>query len=172
MVETDLPHLRKDVLGTYVVISNGYNARYFDDNDNGGLNDRFFEQEVFSYDSTHQEYDLVDTMGDQLRFNDFTVTPTAKQGTFKGFLDPYGNATNVTSYTGAGLPAEVQRSSTIGGTTVTESYLYTYNASNQITSAVLRRQSTGGSWTTIRQTVYTYYTNTSNHGLAGDLKAA
>ncbi len=176
MVETDLPHLREDVTPvngpTIIVISNGLNARYFDDNGLGGYTDRFFLQETLSYSSTNKEFVLTDTMGDQLRFNDFTVTPTGKQGIFKSFTDPYGNVTSVTSYTSAGKPQEVQRSSTVGTTTIVESFSYTYNASNQITSAVERRQVNGGAWSTVRQVQYTYYTNTSNYGLAGDLQLA
>jgi RHS repeat-associated protein len=176
MVVTDLPHLRQ-VTGTfgnnYIAISNGFNARTYSDNGAGGYNDQFFIQDTFTANTTNQEFVLTDTMGDQFRFNDFTVTPSAKQGTFKSYTDPYGNVTSVVSTTSAGLPQEVQRSSTIGGTTVVESYLYSYNASNLMTSAVFRRgSSTTGPWTTVRQVVYSYYSATSNYGNAGDLMTA
>jgi hypothetical protein len=75
----------------------------------------------------------------------------------ESLTDPAGNTTSVTSWTGD-KPAEVQRTNTTNGTTVTESYLYTYTGS-LITNAMLRRQVNGGSWTTVRQTANTYDAN-------------
>jgi oligoribonuclease (3'-5' exoribonuclease) len=43
--------------------------------------------------------------------------------------DEFGNVTSVTSHTASGLIQEVQSSNTVGSTTVTESYLYTYISS-------------------------------------------
>jgi RHS repeat-associated protein len=167
----NLPHLRRDNSNqTYLVISNGYNARPFDVL-GSNFTDRYFLQDSFVYNSANHEYVLTDTMGDQVRFNDYTVTPTAEEGTFKSFTDPYGNVVSVVSYT-SGLPGEVQRSSTVGSTTITESYLYSYNASNLMTSAVLRRQINGGAWSTVRQTAYTYYASGANYGNVGDLEFA
>ncbi|HEV3447740.1 MAG TPA: hypothetical protein VG099_24100 [Gemmataceae bacterium] len=54
---------------------------------------------------------------------------TAQQGTFKPLTDEFGNVTSVTSHTASGLIQEVQSSNTVGSTTVTESYLYTYISS-------------------------------------------
>jgi hypothetical protein len=107
MVETDLPTLR-DIPqdgqpDTYAAVTNGYNARYFDST-GGPYGERFFGQDVLTVNTAAKEILITDTLGDQLRFNDFTVTPTGKQGTFKSFTDPYGNVTSVVSYTSAGKP--------------------------------------------------------------------
>jgi hypothetical protein len=69
----------------------------------------------------------------------------------------------VTSWTGDGKVAEMQR--TDSGLGVTESYLYTYLAApdpNAGLSAtiILRRQVNHGSWTTVRQVAYDYYDGT------------
>jgi hypothetical protein len=55
-------------------------------------------------------------------------------------------------------PRLKSRSNTTNGTTVTESYLYTYTGS-LITNVTLRRQTNGGAWTTIRQVALTYDAN-------------
>ena len=70
----------------------------------------------------------------------------------------------------------MQRSNTTGSTTTTESYLYTYVSSGVntglIANVTLRRQINGGSWSTVRQVVYTYYDGSQAHGNAGDLEMA
>jgi hypothetical protein len=91
-------------------------------------------------------------------------------------VDPAGNTISVTSWTTDGKPAEVQRSTTVNGTTTTESYLFTYISSGGnaglLQNETLRRQVNGGSWTTVRQAVYTYYNGTESYGNLGDLKLA
>jgi hypothetical protein len=90
--------------------------------------------------------------------------------------DPNGNTISVTSYT-SGQVGEVQRSTTVGGTTYTESYLYSYLSSpdpnaGKVSSVVERRKFGSGSWTTVRQVQYAYYGSSESHGNKGDLKTA
>jgi RHS repeat-associated protein len=177
MVVTQLPHLRQDTGGTLALISNGTTIRYFDPNGSGGFTERYYGLDTLVPDAGNHQYILIDTLGDQVRFSDFTTTYTAaQQGTFAQYQDPNGNTASVTSYTG-GKPAEIQRALGGGLSPVTESYQYSYVASGTnaglMSGAVLRRQSgMGGSWTTVRQVAYTYYNGTESYGDAGDLKLA
>src|SRR5206468_8951341 len=104
------------------------------------------------------EYVFTDTTGDQMHFSDFSSSiPTNQKGQLKSWVDPDGNTTSVVSRTSDGKPTEVQRTVTVGGTTTTESLLYSYNGSNLLPSVVLRRQPNGASWCTILYDAYTYY---------------
>jgi len=100
--------------------------------------------------------------------------PAAQKGQAKSITDPQGNVTTVTSVNGDGKPLDVQRTSTTGGTTTTESYLYAYIASGtnagKIESVTLRRQIGAGSWTTVRKSEYEYFGTGSSNGTSGDVK--
>jgi hypothetical protein len=103
--------------------------------------------------------------------------PAGERGLFKSFTDPDGNVASVTSYTTAGQVGEVQRSTTVTGTTYTEIYLYNYLTSpdpnaGKISSVVLRSKVGTGSWNTSRQVQYAYYGSSESHGNLGDLKTA
>src|SRR5262249_55432556 len=63
------------------------------------------------------------TKRDKIIFGDFS---NAHPGLLVSFTDPDGNVTAVTSYTSSTQIGEVQRSSTVGSTTITESYVYSY----------------------------------------------
>jgi hypothetical protein len=176
-VDSQLPSLSKDSNGTIAVLSNGTIARLFDADGSGGYTSRYFLQESLSYNSSTDELTLTDTTADQLRFTGFGSTWLANQkGRLESFTDPGGNVTSVTSWTSDGKAAEVQRTNTVGSTTVTESYLYTYLSSGVnaglLSNITLRRKINSGSWTTVRQVDYTYYDGTQSYGNAGDLMKA
>ncbi len=126
IVDTYLPTLIKGTNGTsFAVVSNGNNARFFDGT--SSFTEHEFLLDTLTYNSTNHEYLFTDTAGDQIRFDDFTTGILAKQrGQLKSFTDPGGNVTSVVAHTSDGKVQEVQHSSTVGSTTVTESYLYTY----------------------------------------------
>jgi RHS repeat-associated protein len=140
---------------------------------------RYFMQDVFTHDTTNHLYDLTDDTGKVLKFKDFSSgVPTAEQGTFYSLTDQFGDTTSVTAYTSSNQIQEVQSSSTVGSTTITESYLYTYLTSGTnsglMSNVTLRRKVNSGSWTTVRQVAYTYYDGVTNASLgnAGDLELA
>jgi RHS repeat-associated protein len=177
ITDADLPYLLAAKGTNTIVVVSGGSARYFD------LVGATYQERFFGLDTlTHSgapsnQFTLTDSRGDQLVFNDFANSlPVEERGQLKSYTDPYGNVTNVTSYTSEGLPAEVQRSNTTGSTTITESYLYSYLSSGVnaglLASVTLRRKVNSGSWTTVRQVVYTYYDGTTSHGNAGDLQLA
>jgi RHS repeat-associated protein len=176
-VVSQLPYLLSLNSGNTVsVISNGVNAREFDAN-GGNWVPHFYIQDKLTYSSSAKQYTLTDTTGNQITFSDFSTSyPANQQGQFVSLTDPDGNVIQVTSRTSDGKPAEVQRSVTVGSTTTTESYLYTYVGSGTnaglMQNVTLRRQVNGGSWTTIRQVAYTYYDGVLAHGNANDLRTA
>jgi hypothetical protein len=174
-IVSQLPYLLQQNSGsTLLVVTSGTNARPYDLS--GGVwVARNFMSETLVANSGAQELDFTDTQGDVIRFNDFS---SSRPGLFKSYTDSQGNLTSVTSYTSDNKHvAEVQHSSTVGTTTVTESYQFSYlsapypNAGN-LSQVVLRRQTNGGSWSTVRQVVYGYYVSTDSHGNLGDLKTA
>ncbi len=178
-VDAQAPHLLQadgSTNTTLIVVTDGTTARYYD-LVNGSYVPRFFDQSQLAANTTTHEFVLTDTNGNVLHFADFSGSyPAAQWGALKQFVDPDGNGTSVTSWTMAGLPAEVQRTTTSGGTTVTESYLYAYvgggGAAGLLSGVTLRRQVNGGAWSTVRQAQYTYYDGVLAHGNQGDLMLA
>jgi hypothetical protein len=171
MLIDQLPHLRQDPGGTLTAVANGFNVRYFDPS-GGGYTARFFVLDSFSADTANHQYVQTDSAGNVIKYNDFSVTPANEQGVFKSFTDGNANTIAVTSWTGDGKVAEIQRSN---GSLI-ESELYSYLSSGVnaglVSSVVLRRSSNGGTnWTTVRQVQYTYYSGEA-HGNTGDLKLA
>lgn len=173
-VLSQLPYLQSwNDGGTLVVITNGINARQFDFNGSNWVEHHYL-QDKLTYNSTLH---LTDTTGNLIKFSDFTTgVPSNQRGQFKSLTDQYGNVTQVTSRTTDGKPTEIQRSTTVNGTTYTESWLYSYISSGVnvglLQNVTLRRQTNGGSWTNIRQVTYTYYDGVLAHGKANDLRTA
>src|SRR5262249_2487552 len=166
----------------YLVAANGTNtiaavlasgaALYFDYS-GGSYVARYFAKETLTTNST--DFILTDTTGAQTNFWNFASTVAAnKRGLFKSYTDQDGNTTSVTSWTSDNQPGEVQRSSTVGSTTITESYLFSYitsgNNTGLVSSVTLRRKINTGSWTTVRKVEYTYYDGSESYGNLGDLK--
>jgi RHS repeat-associated protein len=176
-VDTQLPSLQKaGSLNSLVLVSNSTTARYYD-NTTGSYKPRFYDQSQLVYDSSNSQYVQTDSSGNQMRFYDFSAAwPAGQQGQFASYTDRNGNTTTVTAHTASGAVAEVQRSVTVGGTTTTESFLYSYISSGVnsglLQSVVLRRQVNGGAWTVVRQVQYAYYDGTQSYGNAGDLMTA
>jgi YD repeat-containing protein len=176
MVTAQQPYLLQGSSGTVVEVGNAKTARYFDAT-GSSYTPRYFGQEALSYNGTAGQFTLTDTSGDQLVFWDFgSGRPASQRGQLQSFTDPDGNVTQVTSWTSAGQPAEVQRSNTSGGVTTVESYLDSYLTSGanagRLSNVTLRRQVNGGAWSVVRQAAYTYYDGTTGNGNLGDLRTA
>jgi RHS repeat-associated protein len=179
MVVTQLPHLRQDPGGTLAVISNGYTIRYFDPNGRGGFTERYFGADQVLADSPLAgQATLTDPQGDVLTFYDFVGpdVPANEQGTFISYQSAAGATMAVTSTNADGKPLELQYSTGSGSSQVVQSYQFSYLSSGVnaglMSSAVFRRQVGGGSWTTVRQALYTYYDGSQTYGNAGDLQFA
>jgi RHS repeat-associated protein len=149
----------------FVPVTGGSTAEYFD-----GVTPRDYSQDTLtsagagsgsgSGSGAPGTYTLTTTDGSKVVFHDFSGTqPVAERGQMISMTDPAGDVTAVTSVNTDGTPAEVQRTSTTGGVTTTESYLYAYSGSGstaRLTGVTLRRKVGSGSWSTVRTSAYTY----------------
>ncbi|HEV3447791.1 MAG TPA: DUF4214 domain-containing protein [Gemmataceae bacterium] len=178
LVDDELPHLVQEGSPntSIAVVTTGVDGRIFDVV-NGAYQERYFLPETLVHNSGTAEFIFTDSTGVQFHFNDFSVTPTGKQGTFKSLVDQDGNVTQIVSCSSTGQPQEMQRSVTLNGTTYTESNLYSFIGSgvnaNLVSGLVLRRKVNSGAWSVVRQLAYSYYDGTQTYGgQAGDLMTA
>ncbi len=158
------------------LVSSGTDAIYFDllNQANGTYQARLSPPETLRRES-NDEYTLTDSDGNQYRFYGISSSvPANQRGHLQSFTDPAGNVTSVLTRTTDGKVAEMQRSQTLGtGTTLFESYLFSYSAAGLLESVTLRRKSDTGDWLsmhTVRQATYVYYLDGELFGNAGDLK--
>ncbi len=176
-VNSSQPYLSKNPrTGSIGVVDNGDQALFFD-LVSGNYVPESFTTDQLTYDSSASEFVLTRMDGNTYRFWDFSSSlPTIQQGQMKEAIDPYGTTTQVTTWTTAGAPGEIQRSATVGGSTLTESYLYSYISGGAndglLSNITLRRKVGSGSWSTVREVEYTYYDGIEAHGNARDLKTA
>jgi RHS repeat-associated protein len=180
MIDTQLPYMTQGNTSgsTVAVVTGGTNARTFD-NVSGTYYEHEFLADSLVHNSGTSDFTLTDTTGRKINFYDFSTSyPANQRGAFESLTDPGGNVTSVTAHTSSGNVQEVQRSSTQGTTTITDSWLYTYITSGTnsglLQNVTWRQKTNSGAWTTLRQVAYAYYdgsTDTSN-GSAGDLKTA
>jgi hypothetical protein len=165
---------------TIILVTSGTTALFYD-LDQSIYHGRFYDTSQLSYDdggAGGDTFTLIDSQGNQLTFAGFESSwPAVQRGAFLSETDPQGNVTEVTSFTG-GRPSEVQRSSTVGASTITESYLYSYLGGEDpnaglLSGVTLRQKVDGGSWTTLQQVEYAYYTGSETYGgNLGDLMSA
>src|SRR5262249_14222695 len=122
-VITQLAYLRTD--GTDVVVVAGALSGEYFDGSFGSYTPRDYSKDTLTQNTGAKEFTYVTSDGSKLVFNNFDASlATYEKGQIKSVTDPEGNTTSVTSRTTDGKPTEMQRSTTIGGTTTTESYLY------------------------------------------------
>jgi RHS repeat-associated protein len=163
---------------TLALVSSDTNAKFFDLNIGTGVwTERYFLQDTLTDNTTTHIITVVDNTGKAINFYDFnSANPTAEQGAFQSITDQFGDTTSVTAHNANNQIQEIQSSSTVGSTTVTESYLYTYVSSGSnagyLQNVTLRRQTNGGAWSNVRQVAYAYYTTGSSFGNTGDLETA
>jgi RHS repeat-associated protein len=175
IVASQMPYL-KNYTTTLDLISSGSNFRFFDGSGTT-FHERYFFTNSLVQNTTNHDFTLVDGSAKVLKFYDFSSNnPTLQQGTFESLTDEYGNFTAVTAHTADGKIQEVQSSYTVGSTTITDSYLYTYYTSgansNYLQNVTLRRKVNSGSFSTIRQVDYTYYDGVISYGNLHDLQFA
>jgi RHS repeat-associated protein len=176
MVLDEQPTLADVGSGSVALVTNGHTARYFD-LVSSSYEGRGFIDELLTYNSSPDEFTLTNSDGSKLVLFGFgSAHPTAQKGQLKSYTDQYGNTTSVSSRDGNGNILEMQRSSTVGSTTITESFLYTYvpsgNNAGLVESIAMRHRENAGAWVTERKVVYAYYDSGEPHGNIGDLKTA
>jgi RHS repeat-associated protein len=170
---------------TLALISDGMTARYFDQLETGLYYTRIesldfetlhgterVQDEFIAYDEANDQYVLTDTSGAQIRFEGFADWRSAAQrGRFFSYAGPDGVVTSVTDESSDGHVHTIQRSVTVGTTTVVDSFEYSYTA-GLLQSVTWRRATNGGSADVIRWVGYSYYGSGEPCGNVGDLKAA
>jgi hypothetical protein len=144
-------------------------ALYFDYNGSSYV-ERFGGNDELTYNPSTLQYTLDDTIGDQIVFSGFALTlPVGERGSFQSFTDPGGNVTQAV-HNPTGQITDMQRTSN----GVTESWLYSYNASGVnaglVSNITLERQTNNGPIDVVRQAVFTYYDGTEPYGNVGDLE--
>jgi RHS repeat-associated protein len=169
-----LPSLQTD--GSTVLLRAGTGAAYFDGSF-GSYTPRDHSQDTLTENTTTKEFTLVTPTGAKVVFNNFDASlGTYQKGQVKSITDPNGNTLTVTSRDGSGRPLDLQRTSTTGGVTTTESFQLAYVASGtnagRLASITLRRQVGAGSWATVRKVEYTQYDTGTSLGNPGDLATA
>ena len=132
---------------------------------------RYGAKSTLTHDTTNHLFVLALPTGEQWAFQDFDQA-TNPVGLFSSQRTAGGQVTRVASYTADGRIGEIQRGTTLGGVTTTESFLYAYNGDGQATALTLRSQVNGGAWNPIRKVVYEYYADGESYGSPGDLKRA
>lgn len=123
------------------------------------------------------EITFTDGRGNDWVFYDFSVgNPSARRGRLKSMTTTDGTLFEVVDWDGSDRPEELQRVTGTGGTAVTESVLFTYEASGAnaglVESVTLRRKVGTGSWETIRVAEYSYYVDADTNGGDTQLKLA
>ncbi len=174
LVSPARPFLKTDSAGTVAVLESG-KTTYLFNSSSGTYSPRYYLQNSLAYSSGTGLYTLTDTVGNKTEFYDYSTSlPAAKRGQVKRTVDTSGNTTDYTYDPSTGQVTEYQRATTVGSTTTTESYLYSYltsgTNSGKVDTVTLRHKINSGSWDTVRTIQYTYYDTGSSNGNAGDLK--
>ena len=137
---------------------------------------RFFVQDTLV--QVGNQFILTDTMGDQLCFNDFSVTPngsTGQPGQFISLTNPAGIVVDqVTAYTSSGdIAAITAVAASPRKRTCTPTCLAAIPTPVCWPNATLSQQTTrNGPWSIVQQVVYGYYTGCQPFGNRGDLMTA
>jgi hypothetical protein len=157
------------------VVTGGTAQQVFDEQPNGSYLGRGGILDTLVYESTTGQYCFTAPDGTELWFWDFDAAKPAQQrGQFARLEDPKGNVTEVTTLLADGRISEVQRSAPASGSTVTESYLFSYvtgGVNDGLIASITQRRRVGtGPWSTVRKAEYVYYDGVEPHGSAGDLK--
>jgi hypothetical protein len=171
-VDAQFPFLRASG-NEIAVITNGVNARFFQGS-GGTYTELLYLQESLLDDVAHEQFVLTDSMGDVIRFWDFSA-PAGEQGQFDSFTDPGGNRIAVTSRTSDGKPSVVQRTDNTNGVSTVESYAYSYLPPTDVNAGllstiVMSRTVNGGPAGTVRAAAFSYYDGSPGaFGNLGDL---
>ena len=151
------PYLVKDSTSRIGVIESASKTYVFDYS-GGVYTARYYLQNTLTYSSGTGLYTLADTVGNKVEFYDFsTGLPSAQRGQVKRRTDAAGNVTDY-AYDTNGKLTDYQQATTVGSTTTTESFAYTYLSSGtnsgKVDAVTFRRKVNSGSWETVRTAQY------------------
>ncbi|MBL8812383.1 MAG: glycosyltransferase, partial [Planctomycetaceae bacterium] len=152
-----------------ITVVRGTQGSWWFDPSGGGYTGRYGAKATLVHDTERHRFVLTQLTGTVLEFHDFDQMDNP-EGSFARQIQPGGEVTEVSSYTDNDLIAEIRRSGTVGGATITEAFVYTYSEAGRVLTATLRRQLVGGGWEEVLRAVYDYYGPASSFGSEGDLE--
>lgn len=153
--------------GSIAVLGDVNDIPWFSPDGFGGYTALFGRLEVLTYDGVNGEFNLLKPDGTVITFNNFSHA--TRPGLFKKITSAGGISTEV-SANAEGDIVEVQRQVTIGSTTTTESFLYSFTSDFHLLNVVHRRDVNNLGWSNIRRAEYTYYGDSEDYGSLNDLR--
>ncbi|GIX04973.1 MAG: hypothetical protein KatS3mg114_0842 [Planctomycetaceae bacterium] len=155
--------------------SNLYNLRYFYYNaGTDTYSPQFGDLSTLVHLSGSDQLQLTESDGTVILFHD--LTHSTRPGGFVSMTSPGGTTLAVTQESGDKI-VELQRSVTTGGVTSTESFLYEYITSGELSGhiescTVRKRASSGDPWENVTRVGYSYYGSSDPSGSLADLRTA
>ncbi len=155
--------------------SNLYNLRYFYYNaGTDTYSPQFGDLSTLEHLSSSHQLRLTEPDGTVILFHD--LAHSTRPGGFVSMTSPGGTTLAVTQESGDKI-VELQRSVTTGGVTSTESFLYGYITSGELSGhiescTVRKRASSGDPWENVTRVVYSYYGSGDPSGSLADLRTA
>ena len=111
------PYLVDHPDGSITVVRRTQGSLWFDPS-GGGYTGRYGAKATLVHDTERQRFVLTQPSGTTLEFHDFDQLDNP-EGSFARQIQPGGEITEVSSYTDDDLIAEIRRSGTVGGATIT-----------------------------------------------------
>ena len=175
-----------------VMAQSATDARFFNNSGSGDKPALYGAPEYLSQSGVNN-YNVVDSSGDIFHYTDYDNSEGTSDGQLRTITDPSGNVTTYT-YDDVSRLQEISRDESIGGHTITDSFVfaYTHNEDDedwypyspdtfQVHSITLQRETDGDyeDADVVRKVVYDYYGESDDHGTAtsdglgaADLKTA
>jgi RHS repeat-associated protein len=161
------PYLVEDESGNVTVVRSTDRSLWFGQS-GGQYTGKYGAKSSLVHDAENGVFVLTSPGGQRQEYYDFTHLELP--GLFFRQVARGGEVTEVFAYTDSGRIQEIRRSGNVGASLLTEAFVYQYDASDRVTSVLLRRQLGAGAWQDVRQAVYEYYNGTESFGSLGDLK--
>lgn len=161
------PYLVEDESGNVTVVRSTDRSLWFGQS-GGQYTGKYGAKSSLVHDAENGVFVLTSPGGQRQEYYDFTHLELP--GLFVRQVARGGEVTEVFAYTDSGRIQEIRRSGNVGASLLTEAFVYQYDASDRVTSVLLRRQLGAGAWQDVRQAVYEYYNGTESFGSLGDLK--
>ena len=151
-----------------VLLGNLYDLIWFQPNESGGYTTLFGRLHRLVHDEEAHEFRMSEADGTVTVFND--LTHAVRPGLFKSATNPGGNKTEVVNQEGSDL-LEVERSETVDGETIKETYRYTFSlVTNNLEQVELLRTGVSGALEPVLKSEYSYFEDGDVKGELNDLE--
>ena len=178
-IDSNIPYLLSAGNGntnpTVTAVNSDQNYQYFLSSGSSYVSP-YDDKNTLTHDTTNHEYVLLDSSGNKTIYSDFTLNyAPAMRGHFLSLVDANGAAIT-TTYTSNRLTQAIESDGTSDSVEYDYGYLTGSDPNPGLLSSVVEKIDRGGTLSTVRQAVYTYYQGTYSGGDAfgnqGDLKTA